>query len=47
MYLLLWHYKRENPRDHYNIDVPYSSNIVGTSLGKAVFNCVRVIRPTI
>lgn len=34
-------------RDHYNIGMPYSSNIVGTSLGKAAFNCVLVIRPTI
>lgn len=29
------------------IRIPYNSNIVGTSLGKATFNCVLVIRPTI
>lgn len=28
-------------------DQSYKSNIVGISLGRAVFNCVRVMRPTI
>ena len=30
-----------------NYNKSYNSKIVGTSLGKADFNCVRVIRPTI
>lgn len=30
-----------------NCNQSYNSKIVGTSLGKAAFNCVRVTRPTI